>query len=185
MAAGDGAWDLDKVVRPGSGAVVVGAANPELVDYLGNSAGETAGPSGWVPSAKMQGGETQGSDPPPEFHAWSGSSNYGKRVDCYAWGGGVLTTGALDPPSQAPTVPGAGPYRLDFNAASATAAIVAGVAVLVQSALRRAGKKPLSPWRLRKLFRTLGTQRSQFYPDRPIGVMPDLEQILRHLRLIN
>jgi len=55
-------------------------------------------------------------------------SNYGSRVDCYAWGEGVFTT-TSDTNGQAPAT---NLYRDDFGNTSAATAIIAGVALSVQ-----------------------------------------------------
>jgi hypothetical protein len=105
-------------------------------------------------------------------HHWLDPSNYGSRVDCYAWGEKVVTLGAL-------------PNALDteFSDTSAAAAIVAGVAAIVQGIVRdRYQKDPtrpphLLPAEMRQLLATIGTP-SEDAAQHPIGLMPDLDRIV-------
>jgi hypothetical protein len=143
LARGDPAF-LD------SGAIIVAAAEPG-VDPLalggGNPAADTAhSPCKW--------------------------SNFGKRVDCYAWGEYVNW---LDWDEQS----GLADYPRDFNGTSSASAIVAGVAVVVQGLARAMLGTPLSAWQLRALLHDgeLGTASANPETDL-IGVMPDLKKIL-------
>jgi hypothetical protein len=121
---------------------------------------------GWVPrdsEAIVVGAATPG-----KRHQRIEGSNFGRRVDCYAWGGGVATTGR-------------GPDVVvgNFNGTSAAAAIVAGAAVVVQGIAKAYRGEPLKPETLRTLFRdpSLGTPSA--HPDTDlIGVMPDLKKII-------
>lgn len=102
------------------------------------------------------------------------SSNYGSRIDCYAWGQHVVTPSSTTrPPFSTSTC------ARDFGETSAAAAIVAGVALLVQgvAAMARPGFR-LRPARLREILndRALGTRC--LARDGDIGVMPDLAKIL-------
>jgi hypothetical protein len=94
------------------------------------------------------------------------SSNYGGRIDCYAWGEHV-------------TVPAEAGCAADFGETSAAAAIIAGVALIVQGVVAAAqpGMR-LPPRQLREILshRGLGTPCAD--GARNIGVMPDLAKIL-------
>ena len=95
-------------------------------------------------------------------------SSFGSRVDCFAWGEGVRTCEFDVIPST---------YG-DFSGTSAATAIVAGAAALIQSvAMIRTGSR-LSPKRMRELMadRSLNTLPAPGQP--PIGVMPNLRNIL-------
>jgi serine protease len=94
------------------------------------------------------------------------SSNYGSIVDCYAWGERVA-------------VPSDSGCTVDFGETSAAAAIIAGVALIVQGvvAAARPGVR-LPPRRLREILSdgALGTPCAD--GGGHIGVMPDLARIL-------
>jgi hypothetical protein len=106
-------------------------------------------------------------------------SNYGSRVDCFAWGwdistcGGYPRTGSGSPQTA---------YMTDFAGTSGASAIVAGAAVLLQSWAAKHGGT-LSTARLREVMSDpyINTPSSAPANDR-IGVMPDLRGIIQHLR---
>jgi subtilisin family serine protease len=103
-------------------------------------------------------------------------SSYGSRVDCYAWGEAVATTG-----------PGIRRYVTDFGGTSAASAIVAGVAILVQQIHYEHTEQLLTPREMRALLRDprLGTACVLEFDEtgRPksIGVMPNLRELIRVL----
>jgi hypothetical protein len=94
-------------------------------------------------------------------------SNYGDRVDCYAWGERV---GTCRPGTK---------YKYDtgFDGTSAAAAIIAGAALVVQGISQANQGIRFEPGELRDLLSdpALGTESSSA-ADR-IGSMPDLEKI--------
>jgi serine protease len=101
-------------------------------------------------------------------------SNFGNRVDCYAWGQCVYTAG------QANGLPNA--YESFYNSTSSAAAIVAGVAVVVQGVAQQHSLQlslRLGPLTMRSLLRnaTYGTQSMTPGSDL-IGVMPELKKII-------
>lgn len=101
-------------------------------------------------------------------------SNYGSRLDCYAWGHHVVTTGdGYDGTSAVDymTLP------IAFGGTSAAGAIVAGVSICVQGIARQQPGGYLSARALRGLLTDplLGTA-SNSAADR-IGQMPDLQRI--------
>ena len=138
-----------------SGAIIVGAATweiehqptkrPALVSSMTSSAGDgTAG----IPT------------------------NYGNRVDCYAWGEYVTTTNTGNI------------YTALFDGTSSASAIIAGVALVVQgiAKARHLGDNPngtYKPATLRSILSdsTYGTLSNNPIGDL-IGVMPDLEKII-------
>ncbi|HKE44930.1 MAG TPA: S8 family serine peptidase [Steroidobacteraceae bacterium] len=95
------------------------------------------------------------------------SSNYGSRVDCYAWGEQV-------------TAPASSGCSADFGETSAAAAIVAGVALIVQgvAAAARPGVR-LPPLRLREILSHAELGTACVTAAGHIGVMPNLAKILQ------
>ncbi len=98
---------------------------------------------------------------------------HGDRVDCYAWGEQVTTTGD----GWGGNTPNA--YTFAFGGTSAAAAIVAGVALAVQDIEQIKRGARFSPERLREILRdpTYGTLPAASDVGR-IGVMPDLRKII-------
>ncbi|MGH7516482.1 MAG: S8 family serine peptidase [Gemmatimonadales bacterium] len=101
---------------------------------------------------------------------------FGSRIDCYAWGEDVVTSGygdmfGIDPKKKR--------YTSLFGGTSSAAAIIAGAAILLQQMARKQGRSPLSPTELRTLLadRLRGTPVERSNPVNTIGVMPDLEAI--------
>jgi hypothetical protein len=92
------------------------------------------------------------------------ATNFGRRVDCFAWGSGVVT-----PTATAET--------------SAASAIVAGAALSVQGVARQ--RKPrgyLKPRELRSLFRDRALNTSSLKgTSKHIGVMPNVKKIVESL----
>lgn len=99
------------------------------------------------------------------------SSNFGKRVDCYAWGRGVRSTGEISGPIDVK-------YPANFGETSAAAAIVAGAAVLLQSWRDAVGAPRYTPARLRELFRDPALNTASHSAADKIGVMPNLRAIV-------
>jgi hypothetical protein len=102
-----------------------------------------------------------------------GSSNHGSRIDCYARGKNLTTTGNYD---ESP----AALYTSKFGGTSGASAIIAGAAIAVQSMVHAAGKNRLTPPQLRKILSNPDTGTNSHDPllDK-IGVMPDLKQIFQ------
>lgn len=100
---------------------------------------------------------------------------FGSRVDCYAWGENVVTSGFGFLSGSRP----ANRYTSTFSGTSSAAAIVAGAAILLQQMARKKGRAPFTPTELRALLadRTRGTPVHRSKPPKLIGVMPDLAAI--------
>jgi hypothetical protein len=161
-AAGNGNTDLDAWVDPNgehslsldsdkcrdSGAIMVGSAKSTLL----------ADPDG-----------TQG-------HKRYFTSNYGSRVDVYAWGEDIYTAGY----GTAAGVAGApDSYASGFGQTSGAAAIIAGAAALLQSWYTKVNGSPLSPEQMRSLLSNPATATPQVLKaGDAIGVMPDLDAII-------
>jgi Subtilase family len=114
--------------------------------------------------------------PHGRFRSSDGSSNYGNRIDCYAWGENIETT----------TTNLAGTrnakYIADFGGTSGASAIVAGVALIVQGIAQFSLGRRLSPRELRDLLTTNGTPSATPATDK-IGVMPDLQKIIANTKV--
>jgi hypothetical protein len=109
-------------------------------------------------------------------HRKIGCSNYGNRVDCYAWGENVVTAGNY-PASSGKAV---NPYTTCFGGTSAASAIVAGAAVAVQSIAEANLGFRLSPEKIRNVLsnNALGTTSANGRSNDKIGVMPDLKKVI-------
>ncbi len=132
-----------------SGAVLVGGA---FVD--------TSAPAGSIPALWVS------TDEPGV------GSNYGRRVDCYSWARRVYTSGCRP---WGNCKPATSAYQ-NFNGTSSASAIIAGVAVLVQTVLKSAGRPPLSSAELRTLFADAGNGTPS-PAGSGIGAMPDLKLV--------
>lgn len=156
VASGKSDWNKPGAVleeldptKPGfcdSGAIMVGAAY-EAVEAVGTKAGHRA----------------------IDEDDWG--SNYGGRVNCYAWGENVRTTA------------GDGGYRGDFGGTSSASAIVAGAALLVQEMHIKLKGDRASPEDLRALLSDPAVNTPHVGFERPIGVMPDMKRIRRKIVL--
>ena len=103
-------------------------------------------------------------------------SNYGSRVDCYAWGEGVVTAGCL-PGSSGEAI---NKYTGKFSGTSSASAIIAGVAIAVQSITETNHNFRLSPKQMRGILShgSNGTPSANGSSVDKIGVMPDLKKII-------
>jgi subtilase family protein len=110
-------------------------------------------------------------------------SNFGSRVDCYAWGQNIATCGGdipFDPSQPSPQKT----YTLNFGGTSGATAIVAGAGVLLQSwAVKELGSV-FDTLTLRALLSDsdLNTRSKSPCKDQ-VGVMPDLNRIMLQLIL--
>ena len=100
-------------------------------------------------------------------------SNYGTRVNCFAWGQGVFTTG------QSGGIVNI--YEAFYNSTSSASAIIAGVAAVVQGLAEHhtVPAQRLSPFAMRALLsnKAFGVESDNPAVDL-IGVMPDLRKII-------
>jgi hypothetical protein len=109
-------------------------------------------------------------------------SNYGSRVDCYAWGQNIATCGILQKLPYIGTSPQTS-YTLYFAGTSGATAIVAGAAVLLQSWALKWFGSVLNPTVLRALLSDHGLNTCSKAPSNDrIGVMPNLRRIIGHLK---
>jgi Subtilase family len=144
--------DRDRPARD-SGAIIVGAAN--------NYNRQASWPAN------------------PNFVWRRVDANYGRRIDCFAWGESVYTT---DPFAAQATVP----YSTNFGGTSSASAIVAGAALVVQGMAEGNLGSRLLPAAVRKLLSDarpatatdpfVNTPSNSPAVDQ-IGVMPNLKAI--------
>ncbi|KAJ9660786.1 hypothetical protein H2198_002325 [Neophaeococcomyces mojaviensis] len=103
-------------------------------------------------------------------------SNFGSRIDVYAWGENIDTTATDDSTGTGDD------YTAGFNGTSGASPIVSGAAILLQSisSARTGSPSPrfrFSPLELRRMLASGGTASQDPANDR-IGVQPDLKTIL-------
>jgi Subtilase family len=161
QAAGNGKNDLDNFITL-SGKQVLNRHSPDFKDS----------------GAIMVGAGT--SQVPHE--RWSTStlgSNYGNRIDCYAWGENIDTTG--DP--YLPSAQHALNYTSSMGGTSGASAIISGAALSLQGIAKafRPNSITISPNEMRLLLSSPNTSTPSADPlvDR-IGVMPDLRLIINN-----
>ncbi|HEY9421847.1 MAG TPA: S8 family peptidase [Thermoanaerobaculia bacterium] len=102
-------------------------------------------------------------------------SNFGSRIDCFAWGENIDTCG------DGWTGTATNAYTTGFGGTSGASPIVTGAAILLQAWGEKRGTGRYSPADLRGLLSdaSLNTASSDPASDR-IGVMPNLRAILKH-----
>jgi subtilase family protein len=127
-------------------------------------------------SVRDSGAIMVGAASPKHPHTKRPKSNYGMRIDCYAWGENIdtATTSAAGTSNTM--------YTPNFTGTSGAAPIVAGAALIVQGIAqaainRRERKSRFNPRELRDLLKTNGTKLKDGSTD-TIGVMPDLRAII-------
>jgi hypothetical protein len=171
--AANGALDLDNetdsngrfILRRGhpdyrdSGAIVVGSAT--------SAAPHTRRPRAVAPN-------------PPCSIPQIEHSNYGSRVDCYAWGECVYTLDTNTAGTNNAI------WTSIFSGTSSAGAIIAGVALVAQAIALNSPYGRLTSLQLRALFRNpwLGTPSESPTADR-IGPMPNLSKIIERLLFLN
>lgn len=108
-------------------------------------------------------------------HTRAGFSNFGSRIDCYAWGENVATAGYGD---LTPAAPIDQSYTAQFGGTSSASPIIVGAAVVTQSMYLAATGTRLSPGQLRAILSdpSTGTPQSAVVAGN-IGVMPNLRRI--------
>jgi subtilase family protein len=128
------------------------------------------------PSFKDSGAIMVGAASSTAPHSRLSFSNFGSRIDCYAWGENVDTTGNGTLFDTSTTT-----YTTAFNGTSSASPIIAGAALAVQGI---ASQSPsigfrFSPWQLRDILAdpTTGTASNVPAIDL-IGVMPNLKKIV-------
>jgi N-acetylmuramoyl-L-alanine amidase len=98
-------------------------------------------------------------------------SNFGRRVDCFAWGQRVCTTSTSSPTHYTPT----------FDGTSAATPIVAGAAILTQALSRSSCRRSLTVDEMRSTLKHTRTSiRSRNPSTDLIGRMPNMNLIHTH-----
>ena len=115
-------------------------------------------------------------------------SNCGTRVDVFAWGAGVATSGYGDLNAQMGMGNGDNPnqwYTAQFGGTSAAAALIAGMAALAQEYARiiHGPEAYLDSMQMRQLFKLAGVgQEAKNTNGCAIGVQPDMGKVLQLLK---
>jgi hypothetical protein len=104
-------------------------------------------------------------------HTRDASTNYGSRIDCYAWGNRIKTIGNTGN-NQSTT-----DFTKTFNGTSGAAAIIAGAALSIQSMRESLGKPRYTPDEMRNLLANQVNGTASKKKSDQIGVMPDLNKI--------
>lgn len=166
--AGNGGRDLDQYPDP---------VDPTLRPL------NRAGPGFRDSGAIMVGASGLGGTLASPKHFYVPQTNYGSRLDVFAWGYNVVTTGFTSSVADrlTPANPADGDYRRDFDGTSSASAIIAGVAALVQQRAVVSNGSLLSPSTLRARLSDQATGQ-EASPTGAItyllGVMPDLGRVL-------
>jgi serine protease len=150
-AAGNGGSDLDTFVAGGQQVL-----NRASAAFRDSGAIMVGAASSAVPHTRMN------------------FSNFGSRIDCYAWGENVDTS------SSTTTMPfSLNAYTGTFNGTSSASPIITGAALVVQGLAQANLGYRFSPRQVRGLLSdaATGTASSNPAADR-IGVMPDLRAVL-------
>jgi hypothetical protein len=150
-AGANGSVDLDAYSDPVLGQIL----NRSSADFRDSGAIMVGAASSAVPHTRLS------------------FSNYGSRIDCYAWGENISTTGDGWTGNLTTT------YTAGFGGTSGASPIITGAAVLIQGMVEAARGYRFSPRQLRGIFAepANGTASGNPATDR-IGSMPDLRTIL-------
>jgi serine protease len=155
--AGNGGFDLDRYVDPDTGASL------------------RRGAAGFLDSGAIVVGAARSALP----HDRAGFSNFGSRVDCFAWGDSVTSCGYGNLAGQDFNAY-SDYYTNTFGGTSSASPIIAAAAALVQALHVEAAGFRLDSRAMRVVLADLATGTRQG-PNvgGAIGVMPDLRQIVR------
>ncbi|KAK4153159.1 peptidase S8/S53 domain-containing protein [Chaetomidium leptoderma] len=148
----NGANDLDQYISL-SGKRIFDRSSP---DYRESGAIMVGGANSWVPHTR-----------------WYGS-NYGSRMDVYAWAEGVDTAETDDVTGTENW------YTSWFGGTSGASPIIVGAAAIIQGISNATLGVKMGPLELRSILATNGTASDNPAVDR-IGVMPDLQAIIDSL----
>ncbi|NJM10357.1 MAG: S8 family serine peptidase [Bdellovibrionaceae bacterium] len=110
----------------------------------------------------------------------SGFSNYGTRIDAFGYGEDVVTAGygdLYDGTYQSKLAT----YTQSFSGTSSAAPIVAGAVASILGIAKQKGLV-ISPLDMRKALRQTGTKQEGAATEN-VGTMPNIPELLKHLRL--
>ncbi|MEP7375751.1 MAG: S8 family peptidase [Chitinophagaceae bacterium] len=101
-------------------------------------------------------------------------SNYGSRIDCFAWGSDINTTSSDKVDGNRSL------YTSAFSETSGASAIIAGAVISIQSMKKQADGRKYDPDEIRRILHDpeCGTASSNPETDK-IGLMPDLKKIFK------
>ncbi|KAK3291003.1 peptidase S8/S53 domain-containing protein [Chaetomium fimeti] len=99
------------------------------------------------------------------------SSNYGSRIDVYAWAEGVETADTDDTGT-------ANSYTSSFRGTSSASPIIVGTAAIIQAISQKRHNTKMHPIELRRILTTTGGTPSADPATDRIGIMPDLKTII-------
>lgn len=153
-AAGNGFLDLDEFVDV-NGRQILNRNSPDFRDSHAIMVGAA---SANVPHGRL------------DF------SNFGSRIDCFAWGEAIDTSG------DGQTGQGVDTYTADFGGTSGASPIVTGCALLLQSLRLRNALPPYTPEEMRALLSDPSINTASNTADDRIGVMPNLRAVIRRER---
>ncbi|MDX2462928.1 MAG: S8 family serine peptidase [Porticoccus sp.] len=173
--AGNGGVDLDDESlqgafdQTGSTITTLGAAD----------SGSILVGAGHAPNAAPHGdGDNQGV---PLARSRIGFSNYGKRLDCQAWGEGVVSAGYGDAWGE---LGSNNAYSGRFFGTSSAGPIIAAAVAATQGRHLYKYGQPVPPLLLRQVFASFGTPQQRAEDDKLyIGPQPDLPMIFSALGL--
>ena len=166
--------DFDAIaLATASGITVIEAAGngSSNLDLVGDESGALVFAKGARDSGSILVGAADSALP----HQRRASSNFGSRVNCFAWGENVTAPTSTKVPRYSQTA-----YTNYFDGTSSAAPIIAGAALVVQGiATAKAGIR-LNAFQMRQLLAnsSLGTPCPNPQAEN-IGVMPDLSKILQ------
>lgn len=124
------------------------------------------------PDFKDSGAIMVGSSSSVAPHSRDKSSNFGNRIDCYAWGENIKTIGdASDNHTLTAVTP-------DFSGTSGASAIIAGAVISIQSMRDALNKPRFSPLEMRQILSDPSNGTVSKSASDKISVMPDLKKII-------
>lgn len=159
--------------------VIEPAANGKFnLDTFVNNEGKTVllrGSADFRNSGAIMVAACQSATPNPAAgHLRESDSNFGSRIDCYAWGENITTTGTKLFPVNKDS------YMNNMDGTSGAAAIIAGVCLLIQNlqTLMTPVSGIVGPLRADRIQLMMRNAANGTVSPDPIGVMPDLAKII-------